>query len=86
MPTLSTSLKTRRKLSPANFLRSSIVHIPLARSVANSSGYCDTSSSPLGVLKQEKKLSFLPDEIIALSLSLEVSEKSCFIQTRTLVN
>ena len=57
MPTLSTSLKTRRKLSPANFLRSSIVHIPLARSVANSSGYCDTSSSPLGVLKQEKNLS-----------------------------
>ena len=53
--TLSTSLKTRRKLSPANFFRSSIVHIPLARSVANNSGYWETSSNPLGVLNQKYK-------------------------------
>ena len=52
--TLSTSLKTRRKLSPANFLRSSSDQAPLANNEANRAGYLDTSSKPTGVLKIEK--------------------------------
>ena len=38
-PTLSTSLKTLKKLSPANFFKSSMVHMPLASKVENNSGY-----------------------------------------------
>ena len=38
-PTLSTSLKTLKKLSPANFFKSSRVHMPLASKVENNSGY-----------------------------------------------
>ena len=51
LPTFSTSLKTLRKLSPANFLRSSSDHAPLANRDANKAGYFDTSSSPTGVLR-----------------------------------
>lgn len=48
--TFSTSLNTLRKLSPASFFKSSMVHIPDARRVAKSSGYLDTSSRPAGAL------------------------------------
>ena len=51
--TLSTSRKTRKKLSPASFFKSSNVHIPLAINVENSSGYFDTSSKPAGALLKE---------------------------------
>ena len=51
--TLSTSLKTRKKLSPANFFKSSMVHIPLASNVENNSGYLETSSKPTGALVKE---------------------------------
>ena len=51
--TLSTSRKTRKKLSPASFFKSSNVHIPLAINVENSSGYLDTSSKPAGALLKE---------------------------------
>lgn len=53
--TLSTSLKTRKKLSPANFLRSSRDHIPLAIRLTNSAGYFDTSSRPDGVLERHQE-------------------------------
>ena len=58
--TLSTSRKTLKKLSPANFFKSSMVHMPLASRVANNSGYCETSSKPRGVLKITKTCSKLP--------------------------
>ena len=48
--TLSTSRNTRKKFSPANFFKSSNVHIPLANKVVNNSGYFDTSSKPTGAL------------------------------------
>jgi hypothetical protein len=51
MLTLSTSLKTLRKLRPATFLRSSKDQAPLANRLANKAGYFDTSSNPDGVLK-----------------------------------
>ena len=51
--TLSTSRKTRKKLSPASFFKSSNVHMPLAINVENSSGYFDTSSKPAGALLKE---------------------------------
>ena len=50
MFTLSTSRNTRKKLSPANFFKSSIVHIPLANNVESNSGYLETSSKPIGAL------------------------------------
>jgi hypothetical protein len=49
--TLSTSLKTLRKFSPAIFFRSSSDQAPEARRLANKAGYLETSSSPDGVLK-----------------------------------
>ena len=53
MFTLSTSRNTRKKLSPANFFKSSIVHIPLANNVENNTGYLETSSKPTGALVEE---------------------------------
>ena len=49
--TFSTSRKTRMKLRPANFLRSSSDQAPLVSSEAKRAGYLDTSSRPTGVLK-----------------------------------
>lgn len=46
----STSLKTRIKFRPANFLSSSLVQ-PRSASASKRSGYLETSSSPTGVLQ-----------------------------------
>lgn len=46
----STSLKTRIRLRPANFLSSSLVQ-PRRANASKSSGYFETSSSPTGVLQ-----------------------------------
>ena len=49
----STCLRTRRKLRPASFLRSSVLHVSVASSAVNRAGYVDTSSNPLGTLTKK---------------------------------
>lgn len=52
----SASWKTRRKLRPASFFRSSTLHFPVPINSAKSVGYEETSSSPWGTLKNIKLL------------------------------
>lgn len=68
--TRSTSLKTLRKLSPASFFKSSMVHIPLAKRLAKSSGYLDTSSRPAGTLKFKQKFMIQNCSIFTFSDSI----------------
>ncbi|EZA59993.1 hypothetical protein X777_16196, partial [Ooceraea biroi] len=50
--TCSTFANTLSKLRPASFLMSSSVHVGSSSRVANSCGYLETSSKPVGVLKE----------------------------------
>ncbi|KYM92123.1 hypothetical protein ALC53_01186 [Atta colombica] len=61
--TCSTFANTLSKLSPASFLMSSSVHVGSSNKVANSCGYLETSSKPVGVLR---KVQISNDGIIEL--------------------
>ncbi|EGI57627.1 hypothetical protein G5I_14322 [Acromyrmex echinatior] len=50
--TCSTFANTLSKLRPASFLMSSSVHVGSSNKVANSCGYLETSSKPVGVLQK----------------------------------
>jgi len=62
--TFSTLANTLSRLSPATFFRSATVHCPLLKSSAKSSGYMETSSKPLGVLKVNRILEALADSLL----------------------
>lgn len=47
---LSTSWNTLKKFKPANFFKSSTLHLPVPINAANKFGYDDTSSKPVGTL------------------------------------
>ena len=53
--TSSTWRNTRKKLSPANFLRSSSVHLGSWSNSANRCGYLETSSNPCGALRNAEE-------------------------------
>ncbi|KYN05733.1 hypothetical protein ALC62_03388 [Cyphomyrmex costatus] len=52
--TCSTFANTLNKLRPASFLMSSSVHVGSSNKVANSCGYLETSSKPVGVLQKRQ--------------------------------
>jgi len=55
---------TLRKLRPASFLRSSVLHCPVLIKAAKSVGQVDISSNPSGVLQKQNQqvvdITFLP--------------------------